>query len=281
MDNIRRQLARLARQQDGAIAIATAVVFGLSSVAAGMAVRDKWQASNKASHGLRIAVVYGIAGTNRSAAAEPVGIDALKTATHRFVDVLSRHASQRDLIQLGLVAPSSGQDTNAGLPDQACARPRPLPLAADVSAVRDRIDQLPPQPSSVMPIGSGVTEASQILTADTSRNDTAPVRNIIIVLNDGPQVDVRTDDCLTTVPGRTAPQTLHQASLTACGEAKQEIEIYSIAVTPEAGPGKPVHSLLKDCATSPENFFYAEDGEALAFAFETIAEEITAGRSDH
>ena len=73
---------------------------------------------------------------------------------------------------------------------------------------------------------------------------------------------------------------LEDVSLAACTEAKKqqaggrEIEIYSIAVSTSAGPGTRVHDLLKNCASNPDNFFYAENSDDLNKAFEDIADDI-------
>ena len=73
---------------------------------------------------------------------------------------------------------------------------------------------------------------------------------------------------------------LKNVSLAACDEAKKKpaggeaIEIYSIAVSTSAGPGTDVYDLLKSCASSTDNFFYADDSAALNKAFKEIAKGI-------
>ena len=80
---------------------------------------------------------------------------------------------------------------------------------------------------------------------------------------------------------------LQTVSLAACTEANapqaggREIEVYSIAVSSSAGPGTSVYSLLRDCASKPENFYYADDGAALAKAFEDITESVLNVRLTH
>ena len=81
---------------------------------------------------------------------------------------------------------------------------------------------------------------------------------------------LHSDTCATAIRSASSPlnwtdvaNDLHDVSFAACTEAKKEqtkgnaIEIYSIAVSTSAGPGTRVHDLLKDCASTPEKFFYA------------------------
>ena len=42
------------------------------------------------------------------------------------------------------------------------------------------------------------------------------------------------------------------------------VEVFSIAVSTAAGPGTRVYNLLRDCASKPDNFFYATDSAARA-----------------
>ena len=71
---------------------------------------------------------------------------------------------------------------------------------------------------------------------------------------------------------------LYNVSIEACKNAKElgknGIEIFSIAVSADAGPGTKTYDLLKNCATNDAHFFYASDSAALEFAFKKIADEI-------
>jgi hypothetical protein len=73
---------------------------------------------------------------------------------------------------------------------------------------------------------------------------------------------------------------LHQVSLDACETVKAAggddgITIFTIAVSDDAGEGTKVSNLLKDCASSDDNFFLATDDAALLDAFGLIAARIS------
>ena len=71
---------------------------------------------------------------------------------------------------------------------------------------------------------------------------------------------------------------LYKVSMEACDNAKAYgtlgIEIFSIAVSADAGPGTKTYDLLKNCASDEAHFFYAADSKALETAFQKIADEI-------
>jgi hypothetical protein len=73
---------------------------------------------------------------------------------------------------------------------------------------------------------------------------------------------------------------LAMVSLDACKKAKATggdtpIEVFTIAVSNGAGPGTRVYDLLKTCASSEANFFYAADQTGLADAFAAITKQIS------
>ncbi len=61
--------------------------------------------------------------------------------------------------------------------------------------------------------------------------------------------------------------------LSACAFAKsqQNVEIYTIAVSSQAGPGTAVYNSLKACASDAQHFYYATDSSGLNQAFSQIA----------
>lgn len=64
---------------------------------------------------------------------------------------------------------------------------------------------------------------------------------------------------------------LEKLALDACAYAKTlGIEVYTVAVSSSAGPGTTVHNTMRDCATDPAHFFYADDAESLKAAFTAI-----------
>ena len=71
---------------------------------------------------------------------------------------------------------------------------------------------------------------------------------------------------------------LYDVSIDACKKAKdygsRGIEIYSIAVSADAGPGTKTYDLLKNCASDDAHFFYAADAGSLETAFRKIADNI-------
>lgn len=76
---------------------------------------------------------------------------------------------------------------------------------------------------------------------------------------------------------------LYNVSLDACNEAKATstangIEIFTIALSDDAGEGTTVATLLKKCASSENNFFIATSDEELKDAFKSIAAKISSIR---
>ncbi|MCH9764427.1 MAG: hypothetical protein K0U34_00325, partial [Alphaproteobacteria bacterium] len=75
-------------------------------------------------------------------------------------------------------------------------------------------------------------------------------------------------------------QQLRTTSLDACSKFKARasggsVELFTIAASSSAGPGTDVYSLLQECATSNEHFFYADGAQDLEDAFVAIAKEAT------
>ena len=70
---------------------------------------------------------------------------------------------------------------------------------------------------------------------------------------------------------------LYNVSIDACNEAKNSkdsrIEIFTIAVSTDAGPGANIYDLLKNCASDETHFFYAADAAGLNAAFEQIGKD--------
>ena len=70
---------------------------------------------------------------------------------------------------------------------------------------------------------------------------------------------------------------LEKLSLDACQQFKKNntgdgnVQLYTIAASSGAGPGTRVHSLLQQCATDTDHFFYAESEADLDTAFTSIA----------
>jgi hypothetical protein len=68
---------------------------------------------------------------------------------------------------------------------------------------------------------------------------------------------------------------LTDVSLDACNKAKQaNVEIYTIAVGQDAGPGTAIHGLLQGCATDAEHMFYAGNAAGLEAAFDAIGQHV-------
>lgn len=93
---------------------------------------------------------------------------------------------------------------------------------------------------------------------------------------------IKDSDPFATKPAswRDVKSDLKDVSLAACDAAKAKngknagIEIYSIAVSSSAGPGTDVYNLLRNCASSTDKFYYANDPAALDRAFTEISKSI-------
>lgn len=77
---------------------------------------------------------------------------------------------------------------------------------------------------------------------------------------------------------RDVADDLYNVSIEACDYAKSAagsgVEIFTIAVSNDAGPGTRTYDLLKNCASDEAHFFYAADSLALGAAFTKIADEV-------
>lgn len=69
---------------------------------------------------------------------------------------------------------------------------------------------------------------------------------------------------------------LDELLIQACAQARSQtnVEIFTIAVSPYAGPGTRAHTALSQCASDSNHFFYAPDATAMAAAFESIATQV-------
>lgn len=88
---------------------------------------------------------------------------------------------------------------------------------------------------------------------------------------------IRDSDPFGTSPSSWSDVTrdLANVSLDACKTAKdQGVEIFTIALSSDAGPGTGIYDLLSNCATDPEHMFYAADADGLKAAFDGIGELI-------
>ncbi len=70
-----------------------------------------------------------------------------------------------------------------------------------------------------------------------------------------------------------ADKELDRLSVEACNEFKTSpsAQVYSIAVSTDAGPGTRAHDVLKKCATDAAHFFYASDNSGIMDVFQDIA----------
>ncbi len=74
---------------------------------------------------------------------------------------------------------------------------------------------------------------------------------------------------------------LHDVSLSACDAVKKhdlgqkEMEIFTVAVSSDAGPGTRVYDLLQNCATSTQHAFHVDSAQEMEAAFAKIADEAT------
>ncbi|MEZ5774261.1 MAG: pilus assembly protein [Hyphomicrobiaceae bacterium] len=83
-----------------------------------------------------------------------------------------------------------------------------------------------------------------------------------------------------------ADEELDRLTLEACDEAKTRtsegiMEIFSIAVSADAGPGTRAYDVLSQCASSPAHFHYATTEGELQAVFEAIGEEALKLRLTH
>lgn len=79
---------------------------------------------------------------------------------------------------------------------------------------------------------------------------------------------------------------LDNISVAACTEAKKKrngnaITVYTIGVSQQTAPGTRVYNVLQNCATKPENHYFATEAESLEKTFEEIADKIIRLRLTH
>jgi len=79
---------------------------------------------------------------------------------------------------------------------------------------------------------------------------------------------------------------LEAVSLSACSAAKVlnskfPIEVFTVGVSDDTAPGTGVYTLLHECASKPENHYFAPTASALETAFEEIATRVSKLRLTH
>lgn len=184
--------------------------------------------------------------------------------------------------------PSADTGPNAG-----CTTAPVLPLNSTKQDVLDAIAAM--GASGNTNIGEGVMWGWRVLSpaapfTEGRWSDEGDNRKFMIVMTDGENFLSSTSNHNKSVYaahgyaskgrlGTTYTQSGYQARLndklvTACANAKQDgISIFTVAFRLEASPT--TQALLRQCASSPEQFFTAGDGDALLQSFTNIGRQIS------
>lgn len=183
--------------------------------------------------------------------------------------------------------PSADTGPNAG-----CTTAPVLPLNSTKQDVLDAIATM--QASGNTNIGEGVMWGWRVLSPGVpfteGRDAGGDNRKIMIVMTDGENFLSSTSNHNKSVYaahgyaakgrlGATYTQSAYSAHLndkliTACANAKDSgITVYTVAFRLESSPT--TQSLLRGCASSPDQFFTAGDGDALLQSFQNIGRQIS------
>lgn len=178
-------------------------------------------------------------------------------------------------------------------PNAGCTTAPVLPLNSTKQDVLDAISAM--QASGNTNVGEGVMWGWRVLSpgapfTEGRESDNADNRKFMIVMTDGENFLSSTSNHNKSIYaahgyaakgrlGGTYSQSgyttkLNEKLITACANAKQNgITIFTVAFRLESSPT--TQSLLRACATSPEQSFNAGDGEALLQSFHNIGRQIS------
>jgi von Willebrand factor type A domain len=151
-----------------------------------------------------------------------------------------------------------------------------LPLTGDKTAVANKISSLWANDYTYIP--EGVMWGSRMLTSSQpfseAHEGTAlkKVRKIMVLMTDGEnQISADLPSSPTHNSGNIAQANDWTAK--ACKEAKSEgIEIFSVTFGTDISTAS--KDIIKNCASSPANYFDASNAEKLVKAFENIAAQV-------
>lgn len=148
----------------------------------------------------------------------------------------------------------------------ACG-PEMMPLSSNWSALKSKVASLAPDGNTNQPIG--ITMAWQTLLTTSpwpapAKQSDASYIDAIIHLSDGENTENRWSNSKTQIDARQA---------TLCNNIKaQKITLYMIQVNTDS---QPTQSVMKNCASNPDNFYMLTSGSQTVATFSDIGKKLS------